>query len=155
AELRAEVAERYAEWVRSRLKRHGFNAAVLSRRSGLSKQTISAILNADISQPTAWQIAALSRVFGVEPSEIFEEIGLWSKRAEHVRSRELSEAYRSLGFPARRALLANDRILREMEAAYEISETPPLDLAALRSTPADEEMRRQVERGEEAEPGWE
>jgi transcriptional regulator with XRE-family HTH domain len=55
----------------------GWNPAMLARRSGLTKQTISQILAGESVQPTAWQVARIAGAFKVDPNTVFSAIGLW------------------------------------------------------------------------------
>lgn len=119
-QIRRVAARRYGDWVSEQLQRRNWTQADLARRAGLKKQTVGSIVRGAATQPTAWQIAAIARVFRVEPNEVFELAGLWDPPPIRLGPvpREVVEIYQSLGFPERRALLANARTLRELQGEY-------------------------------------
>lgn len=150
--IRREAAQRYAEWVSGQMQQRGWNAATLSRRSGLKKQTVGQILKGESAQPTAWQIASLARTFNVAPNEIFEASGLWESSGETVLPSDLLRLYRSLGFPGRRALLGAGRVIQEFQAEYQAlqrGEEDMGDIAAFSEPDLAQSMYEDAQTGEE------
>lgn len=106
------------------MQARGWDQAMLTRRSGLPKQTVNVIVNGKARLPTGQQIVALSHAFGVDPNETLGAIGLWHKLSTRspVPS-ELTAVYRDLGFPERRALLRIGHTLRELQSEYHAMQT--------------------------------
>lgn len=118
-EIRKAAARRYGDWVSEQLQRRNWTQADLARLSGLKKQTVGQIVRGASTQPTAWQVAAISRVFRVEPNEVFELTGLWEPGAVRVgAAREVVDIFHKLAFPERRFLLNTARGLKELQAEY-------------------------------------
>lgn len=55
----------------------GMSQSVLSKRSGVNRQTISLMVNGAAIQPSANQLGAVAIALGVEPNEIYQVAGWW------------------------------------------------------------------------------
>lgn len=116
---RQEVAQRYRDWLWEQLDEQGWTPADIIRRSGLSKQQVTPILEGSASQPSAAQIAGFARALQKEPTKIFEELGFWSGEGQ-VQPKELHDLYYSLDFIQRRALVRIGATLKTAQSEYAV-----------------------------------
>lgn len=123
---------------------------MLVRRSGLPKQTVSAIVNGRSPQPTGGQIVALARAFRVEPDDVLAGIGLWEREdrelpplatylREALRLGDEQARYVERSVEAMRA----ERRLAELEAEYAAMQGDDEEGEELTE---DERVKRQGER---------
>lgn len=77
----------FNERLKQLMKERGLNAADLARKTGLSKPTLSAIINGQTSDPRVSSLLGISKVLGCDPIWLF----VGKSSAEYASSTEISK----------------------------------------------------------------
>jgi hypothetical protein len=106
----------YGDWFDAQIQANHWNNTEVAGWTGIKRQTVADIRNGAAVAPPVQQIAAVAKLTGATPNEIFEAAGWWKSDVPAEMSKEEREAatiIRSLSPGMREIALDQLRAMRE------------------------------------------